>query len=270
MGLLAVCSAKGSPGASIVAMGLAALWPRASLLADVDPAGSDLIWRYRNQSGQPLDPEVGILSLGAGLRRAGAQIHGPDHVQQVAGGQSVLAGFAHPDQVTGLGPIWPVLADTFLGWPADVIADCGRLVPGSPALPVVARAEAVVFVVRPSAAGFAQLRERLRGLGDALQIKGAGHRRTFVLIVGSARDRRVVTDLQRILDSDVVGVQVLGVIAQDESAAAALGGQWNPRLGRSLLVRSLRAVIPQLEQLVAPVTWLGQPPATSEPGGNPW
>ncbi len=268
MGLLAVCSAKGSPGASTLAMGLAALWPHACVLADLDPAGSDLIWRYRDEAGQPLDPDRGVLSLGATIRRTGTEILPQDHLQFIAGGQPVLAGFTHPDQVTGLGPVWPALAEAFLGWPADVIADCGRVVPGSPSVPVLGRADAVVFVVRPNAAAFAQLRERLRALAEPLGLGRTGIGRTYVLVIASGRDRRVGADLQRLLDGDGPGVQVLGVVAEDDTGAAALGGQWNARLSRSLLVRSLRGVLPQLEQALTAPSWPAADSANAAMGGT--
>ncbi len=76
MTLVSVCSAKGSPGVSTFAAALAALWPQESLLADLDPAGSDLIWRYRAATGEPLDPDRGLLSLGVAVRPGGTAAGG--------------------------------------------------------------------------------------------------------------------------------------------------------------------------------------------------
>jgi hypothetical protein len=189
MGLLALCSAKGSPGVSTLAVGIAALWPRPAALVDLDPAGSDLIWRYRDELGEPLDPGRGLLSLGATVRRAGAVIEPKDHLQMLAGGLPVVAGVTHPGQITGLGPVWPALADALARWPQDVVADCGRVVPGSATVPVLSRADAVVLVVRSGADAFAQLRERLRGLSEVLRLGRPGAVTTSVVLVTADRDR---------------------------------------------------------------------------------
>jgi cellulose biosynthesis protein BcsQ len=251
MGLLALCSAKGSPGVSTLAVGVAALWPRPAVLVDLDPAGSDLIWRYRDERGEPLDPDRGLLSLGATVRRATATVDPQEHVQVLAGGLPIVAGVTHPDQVTGLGPVWPALADALTRWPHDVVADCGRVVPGSPTIPVLARADAVALVVRSGADGFAQLRERLRALTEALRLGRAGAVPTSVVLVTSDRDRHGEQDLQRLLDAERLGVQVLGRVAQDVAGAAALGGSWSPRVARSMLVRSVRALVPELDRVTA-------------------
>ena len=42
MGLLAVASAKGSPGVTTTSMLLAALWPRPSLVAECDASGGSI------------------------------------------------------------------------------------------------------------------------------------------------------------------------------------------------------------------------------------
>ena len=45
MALIALFSAKGSPGVSTTAMLTAALWPRPSILVDADPMGGDIALR---------------------------------------------------------------------------------------------------------------------------------------------------------------------------------------------------------------------------------
>jgi hypothetical protein len=252
MGLLALCSAKGSPGVSTLAVGIAALWPRPAALVDLDPAGSDLIWRYRDELGEPLDPGRGLLSLGATVRRAGAVIEPKDHLQMLAGGLPVVAGVTHPGQITGLGPVWPALADALARWPQDVVADCGRVVPGSATVPVLSRADAVVLVVRSGADAFAQLRERLRGLSEVLRLGRPGAVTTSVVLVTADRDRHGTADLQRLLDAEQFGVRVLGRVAHDPAGAAALGGSWSPRAARSMLVRSVRGLVPGLAGLTGP------------------
>ena len=77
----AFASAKGSPGVSTTVAAVAASWPTPVVLADVDPAGGDVMWRNRTATGGPLDPDRGLLSLGAAVRRGAAQADLTEHLQ---------------------------------------------------------------------------------------------------------------------------------------------------------------------------------------------
>ena len=46
MALIAVAADKGAPGVTTTALALAAVWPRPVLLAECDPAGGDLVYRF--------------------------------------------------------------------------------------------------------------------------------------------------------------------------------------------------------------------------------
>lgn len=70
MGLLAVASAKGSPGVTTAAMLIGGLWPRPSVVVECDPAGGDIATRMPSVTGDPLDPQLGLLSLVAAGRRS--------------------------------------------------------------------------------------------------------------------------------------------------------------------------------------------------------
>ena len=88
-----------------------------------------------------------------------------DHLQTTAGGMRTLVGVTTPGQVLGLGPAWQHIALTLRrSREYDVLADCGRLTPGSPAMAIVDQADAVVLVSRGELEDIAHLRERLRGL----------------------------------------------------------------------------------------------------------
>ena len=80
----------------------------------------------------------------------------------------MLAGIASPTQVAGLGAAWGQLPAVFRAADHDVLADCGRVVPGSAVTPVLLAADAVLFVVAPTVEGTAHLRERLKGMADQL------------------------------------------------------------------------------------------------------
>ena len=249
MSVFALASAKGSPGTTLTALALAAAWPGPTVLADLDPVGGDVIWRCRSAAGEPLDPNRGLLSLGAAVRRGTADVDLDEHLQTTATGQQVLVGIASPDQQAGLGGSWPHLASLFAGQPADVLVDCGRVVPGSPAMPVLSKADAVLFVVRPDIEGVAALRERLRSLRDPLGIGVAEGTPIGIAVVTSYRDTRVAADLQQLLDSERLGARVLGIVAHDPRTAQVLASVRPGRTHKSLLGRSANELAGRLLEL---------------------
>lgn len=251
MALVALASAKGSPGVSLTAAGLAAVWPRRAVVADLDPVGSDVALRYRGQDGEPLDIETGLLSLAVAVRRgAGASLE--EHLQTTAGGMETLVGVASPGQVQGLGAAWPHVAATLQSMPEiDVLADCGRVTPGSPTYPVIERAHAVVFVTRPSLEAVAHLRERLGAMREMLGIGHLDGTPVGVAVVTSPRDTRSAEDTQRLLESSGLPVRSLGVIADDPKTAEVLRTESGRTIRRSLLIRSLHDVAGRIDELLS-------------------
>ena len=249
MAVYALASAKGAPGTTVAALALAAVWPTDPVVADMDPAGSDLTWWCRTPEGDPLDVNRGLLSLGAGVRRGVEDVDLDDHLQDVDGGLRVLAGIASPGQVGGLGAAWSAIPAVVARYRSDVLADCGRVVPGSASLPVLQRADAVLFVVRPSIESMAHLRERLTSLREVLET-GAGGVPIGVAVVTSYRDTRSAPDLQQLLDSQGLRARVLGVLADDERAADSLRGvRWSRSVKKSLLFRSAAEIADGLQEL---------------------
>lgn len=166
------------------------------------------------------------------------------------GGLPVLAGVTAPEQVTGLGPVWPQLAQALAGVSgAEVFADCGRVTAGSPAMPVLLAADAVVLVTRAQVEQLAHLRERVRVLADQT---GAGTVRppVGVVVVAPEKDHSpVVADVQRLLDAAGLAARVLGAVAWDERGARLLAGAGHGSAGKSALVRSVRALSVQVRAL---------------------
>lgn len=251
MTLIAFASAKGSPGVSVTLAGLARVWPRPAAVADLDPVGGDTLLRYRDGSGEPLNPSRGLLSLGAAVR-AGQAADLEEHLQTTAGGMRVLTGVSSPGQVIGLGPAWQHIARTLRSSTVDVLADCGRLAPGSPAMPVVEQADAVVLLVRDGLEDVAHLRERLLGLKATLRIGSIDAIPVGVVVRARASDARSAEDVERLLASSGVAVPSLGVVAEDPKAARVLRHEVPRRLGRSDLMRSLRDVAGRVQELAAP------------------
>ncbi len=249
MSVVALASAKGSPGTTMTALALGTAWGGEVAVADLDPVGGDVVWRSRDLAGEPLDPDHGLLSLAAAARRGAAETTLADHLQECSLGFPVLAGVPTPEQLSGLGSVWTQLPQIFSSYAGDVLVDLGRVVPGSASLPVLLQADAVVFVVRPDIEGVAQLRTRLRGLADALGLDHPRTSRVGVAVVTSYRDTAVVSDLQRLLDAEGLRARVLGIVATDAKGARVLcaGRVGDPR--KTLLVRSARSLAEQVQAL---------------------
>jgi MinD-like ATPase involved in chromosome partitioning or flagellar assembly len=260
MTLIAFASAKGSPGVTQTVMGLASVWTREAVVADLDPVGGDVGLRLGRSDGLPLDHDNGLLSYGAAVR-SGQAADLTEHLQRAENGTRVLVGVAGPGQVQGLGPAWPHIGAGLRGAPTDVLADCGRLSPGSPAMPVLERASAVVMVARSEIAALAHLRERLRWMSDALRATQGDHVPTAVVLVGDASDQRSADDLARLLASSGIDVPVLGTVAYDPKTVRNLPTISERALRRSLFQRSLLDVASRVQALVAARegTWEPEP-----------
>ena len=249
MTLIAFASAKGSPGVSTTLAGLSRLWPSPAVVADLDPAGGDTALRYRGENGDPLDPGTGLLSLGAAVR-AGQPAQLDDHVQTTAGGMRVLVGVTTPSQVLGLGPAWQHIALALRRAKGlDVLADCGRLTPGSPAMAVVEQADAVVMVCGPELEDVAHLRERLKGLQTTLHLGAIDAVPTGIVVRTHAGDGRSLADTEQLLASAGLPVRALGIVAEDRKGADTLRTENGRSLRRSVLARSLHDLTAQLIEM---------------------
>lgn len=250
--LISFVSAKGAPGVTTAVTAIGGIWPSDVVVADIDPSGGDLGLRHRLAGGGPVEPERGLMSMAAAARRgmlSATEVH--EHVQQLDGGLEILAGVSRPEQITGIGPVWPALGSTLHDMPGDVLADCGRVTPGTPVMPILSASDAVVFVTRPAVESYAHLRERLRWLVEPLRIGQAGAVPVGIVLVTSSSDSHVGRDLDRLLQSERLQVSVLGRIADDQKAADALAGRTSRRIDRSLLIRSAREVAGSIRALAA-------------------
>ncbi|MFE0025491.1 carbon monoxide dehydrogenase maturation protein [Amycolatopsis sp. NPDC059021] len=215
--LIALCSVKGSPGVTTVAVALAVMWPRAGstrrLVAEVDPAGGDLAMRF----GLPASP--GLISLAAAARRTRDPAVVWEHTQVLPVGARVLVappGGAHARAALSTlatapdGPLLPAVAREAR---AVVLADCGRVDPGSPAEAIARRADALVLVTGTQGDDLAHTAARLGELArwtprPGLLLTGAGY---------------PTADVEREL-----GIPAIGRIPHDPAAAATLTGHRPP------------------------------------------
>ena len=166
MPLIALASVKGSPGVTTTCLALAAAWPgQRRLVIEADPAGGDLgPWLG-------LPPAPGLTGLAAAARHD----HGSDvawqHACELAGGLNLVIAPAGAEQSAAClaalaGNAGSIFASLAAG-PETVIADCGRLDPGSPALAIAAQAEVTLLMVRPRVSELSHLALRADGLSRA-------------------------------------------------------------------------------------------------------
>ncbi len=224
--LVAFAKAK-SWGLSTAVLAVASWWPpeRPSLVAEFDPAGGDLAPRY----GLSVDP--GLLSLAATARRGLSEHTVSEHAQVLPGGVRAVLGPPSADQAhTALRALAGPFASAMARSDLDVLADCGRLGPASPAAEMVEGASLTVLVARSSAEELAHLHSRVALLRPT-------RARLGVVLVGQQPYGPGEV-------ADAMGVEVIGVLPDDRTGAALMAGHthgaWGAR--RSALMRAAREV----------------------------
>ena len=133
------------------------------LLLEADPGGGDLgLWL-----GLPADS--GLAGLAAAARHGHEAGLAWRHARELAGGTHLVAAPAGADQAAACVAALAAakLPQELAAAEEPVLADCGRLYPGSPALAVAAAAALTLLVVRPRVSELAHLEPRVRGLEQA-------------------------------------------------------------------------------------------------------
>lgn len=231
--LVALVSAKGSPGVTTLAVQLARCWPGPAVVVEADPAGGDLAARL----GLAGEPNLATLAIAVrsgtepgDLWRHAQPVPGP--VRSAAGRAAAVAGPAGSAEGRSLRPAWSVLAPLLSEAASTVVVDLGRGAPGETAFDaVVPLADAVLLVTRPDLAAISHARSLVAAWGDGP--------RPYLAIIGSAPYRPGEV-------GHSVGAAVLGTIPANRAAAEAeLIGQWSPG------TRALRRAVARLAERLA-------------------
>ena len=264
--LIAITSAKGAPGVTTAALALALSWPRRTVLAELDPAGGDVLAGY----GRGEISAGGLAELELAARRGGPARHLEAHLLQLDAGERVrlLPGLADPLGARHVD--WHRLAGALAaidGGTTDALADCGRL--GAEHFPqaAVRRAAAVIVVTRSSlravrAASHAVAALKVETTGGP----GSGPLAAVVVAAGEPYGEREI--------GDALGVPVLGALPRDDKAASVLSdgapaGRFFPQ---SALLRAAREVASRVAEFAARHEAMLSPPAeasaTVPPNGH--
>ena len=234
MAIIALVSAKGSPGVTTSALACTLSWTRPTLLAECDPAGGDLLAGWLSS----LEiPPMGLLQLAvAELRGTAGELSRQviDLDKKRPNQRRLLPGIADPVQAGTVRATWDRLTDLFAGLESDdpacdVIADCGRLSSPATPWPLLHRADLVLLVVdaaslrtiSPAVPAAAQIRKELTENG-----RGPGS--LGLLLVGDGPYQS--TEIQQRLQ-----LPLLGTLPRDRRTASVLSDGGRLRANGALL-----------------------------------
>lgn len=267
MATIVLCSATGSPGATVTALGLALTWPRDVLLLDADrtPSQSLLAGYLGGIATQDLGL-TGLLQAHRERRALSEALLGqstplPEPPLPTSRGRQPLQvapirrrfvpGFAHLGSVDLFAGVWRELSLACAASPFDVIVDAGRIgVHGLPA-DLVDVADRIAVVSRTSLVSLAALRLYLGLITDQVDDDRVG-----LLLVGAGRPYGAGEVTAQF------GVPTFAEIAWQPAAASelaegqALGRRWRTQaLGASYFAAAERL----LDSIAAERTKVGVP-----------
>jgi Flp pilus assembly CpaE family ATPase len=219
MTAIAICSGKGSPGTTFVAINLSAAIGRSGrevLLVDLDPAGGDVCCYLA------LDPRRGLYPM---LRLEGGV---PEHGRLLAEteektGALVLSGF--PEQSNLASPqMLAAIVKTARAGDHTVLVDLGRV--SDAVVPTAAEADRVILVVRPDLVSVLGAERAFR------RLEGGDVPRERIDVVVSCLDRRRPGDLAEV--GEALGLEILASVPFDRRGARKALLQQEPATTRRL------------------------------------
>jgi len=247
MSLFAVCSLKGAPGATTVALAMAAVLSHDhadAFLVEADPAGGDLC------ALMGLATTPGIMSLAAACRHHSATLDLTAHAQHLPGGGWGLLGPTDPDQASAiLAALASRLGQGLAAASRHAVIDCGRWGATSPVAPLLREATATAVCIRATVPAIEAARVR----ADALREATGG--RVGLVVVGAYPYGPELIER-------FTGLPVVGVVPIDRRGHTGLLGAARTGVDRSLLVRAARSIIDRIGQLAPRV--LSSPVASDE------
>ncbi|GAA1660485.1 ParA family protein [Catellatospora bangladeshensis] len=245
MTLIAMISAKGSPGVSTAALAFTLTWPAPVLLAECDPAGGDLLAGYLAR--YELPPDRGVLPLASSALRGTAD-------QDLTGNlidldaprqqRMALPGLTEPAQSASLNLAWTALGEFFSRMTTrTVLADCGRLAAAHPPWSLLAQADLVLLTLRahslrtvsPAVSALSALRRQLP--------EGFVQQHVGLLLIGGGIASREI--------SRHLGAPVVASLPWDPQTAAALCGDGRGRRRAPLMRHGAAAYDAVTERIAA-------------------
>ncbi|MCP3787508.1 ParA family protein [Micromonospora sp. A3M-1-15] len=260
MAIIAMVSAKGSPGVTTAALAAALSWHRRLVLAECDPAGGSILAGYL---GGALDGPRGLGELAVGELRDGnlesafwSQLVDLDAPRRE---RLLLPGVVDPAQAGSVTPLWQRFADFFTSLergvpPYDVLVDCGRLQVSGPPWPVLRAAAVVLLVTRAHLPDLSATRATVK----AIERDFAEHRippgTLRLLVVGDGHGGSEISKALRL--------PVIARLPHDPRTAEVLGHGGTVRANRPLMRAAGALEVPVralLDRRRARLAWPGAP-----------
>jgi hypothetical protein len=267
--LIALCSDKGSPGATTTALALGSAWATLVVVVEADLAGGDLSIRLR-PNGAALPEAPTLLTVAAAARAH----PGPDvvskHAHVLSARVAVVPAPIGHEQMAGVGD-WEPLAEALGDSEVPILADLGRLHAGSRVTGIAARADLVIVVGRPDATSVIRMRDRLSRMASELAaVRGKPARFFPVLVTLHRHGEANVLDLLTVLGDSVACPFIAGggYLALDPAAVRRLEAGEDPggRLARTDLLRSARTLATGVQDVA--ITAPGAATKASVGGGH--
>ena len=258
--LFAICADRGAPGSTTAALALASARGLPAIVVEADPYGGDLALRLRPDGKHPMAATPTVLSVAAGRSTERRHVPGSTPMRpldlwrsgshELSGCVRVVPGFMNAEQ--GAAVMWPALASVLGLQRVPVFADVGRIHTGSPSMPILTAADAVIAVCRGDMGSVYHLVERLEALAPAVAER-TGRTPMFLPMVVAPRQhgRQLAQEVSELLGASSVGpaVRYVGWLAWDSAGCGLLedgGDPWQKPLRKSPLMISARTALRQV------------------------
>ncbi len=241
MALIGLTSARGAPGVTTTALGLALHWHRPVLLVEADVSGGSAVLAGYLRGTRPHDRGLRDVAVAMSLGDPLDEALNTSLVELPGGRVRLLPGLANAAQAPAVAGLWQPLAEHLRDMDAaglDVIVDLGRWGARNGPDPLAHHLDLMLLVTRSDLPGIAAARGWVPVLSAELDALGHGADALRALIVGPGRPypaREVAAAL---------AVPAVGSVAWDPRSAATLSdGDPAPRsAARAPLTRSLAAL----------------------------
>jgi hypothetical protein len=230
--LIVIGSQKSSPGSTTLALALAGFWPTSAptVVVEADPAGGDI------KSWQRLPGEPGLGALATAARHSTDPAAVLEHASTLPGGLHAVTAPEGPDQASAAVRLLARDGSGLLRALSEsstvTVVDAGRLDPTSPAMELLAYADLILVLARPTLAEIARLAARIATVKDRARRPEA----VGLVLTGPGYPASAVEDSQQ--------TPVLITLPYDKACAGVLCGSLTMRRGldRTALARAARTL----------------------------
>lgn len=250
MTVIALASAKGSPGVTTTALALTIVWPRPVFLIEADVVGGSSILAGWMRADVEHDRSLVDAHIAHRHGELGERLHSltmsipPSEADST---RRLLAAIPRSMHAAAVEPLWQPLADLAVELDdagTDVIVDAGRLHAAHGPRPLLRAAGAVLVVARANLPAIAALAATLGPVKDDLAVRGTGDDTLALLTIGQPSPGPIGRLYSPREIRNELRTPVLGTISFDPASAAVFSDGAKPPRGfhRSALMRSTVSV----------------------------